>query len=155
MRSAVMVTLQLAPLVLSQPLQLPNVEPAAAEAVRTTALPESSDALQVAPQLITPPAPVTVPDPLPSFCTLSVYTIGLKVAVTMRSVFTVTLQVAPLVLSQPTQPANVEPTSANAVSVAGVPKSSDALQVAPQLIAPPAPVTVPDPVPLLCTVSVY
>jgi len=70
MRSTSIVTLQVPPVVLSQPLQPANVEPASAEAVSVTAVPEASEALQVAPQLIAPP--VTVPDPLPPFCTLSV-----------------------------------------------------------------------------------
>jgi hypothetical protein len=120
-RSAVMATLQVVPLVLSQPAQPANVKPASGDAVSDTAVPESSEALQAAPQLIAPPAPVTVPVPLPPFSTLSVYWTRLKVAVTVRLPVMVTLQVVPLVLSQPAHPANAEPGSAEAVSASAVP----------------------------------
>jgi hypothetical protein len=118
-----------------------------------TAVPEASEALQVAPQLM--PPPVTVPEPVPDFCTLSVYWTGLtasKVAVTERLAVMVTLQVAPLTVSQPVQPANVEPAVAAAVSVTAVPEAIEALQVVPQLMPPP--VTVPEPAPVFCTLSV-
>jgi hypothetical protein len=59
----------------SQPSQPVKVESGLAEAVSVTAVPEASDALQLGPQSIAPP--VTVPDPLPLFCTLSVCWTGL------------------------------------------------------------------------------
>ena len=71
----------------------------------------------------------------------------------MRLAFIVTLQVGPLVLSQPAQLTNVELASGVAVSVTAVPEASDAVQKRPQLMGPP--ITVPDPVPLFATVNGY
>jgi len=53
----------------------------------------------------------------------------------------------------PPQPEKVEPVAAVAVRVTVWPKVMEALHVAPQSIAPEAPVTVPVPVPVLATVS--
>ena len=72
MRLAFIVTSQVVPVLLSHPAQLTSAEPASGEAVSVTALPEASNALQVSPQLM--PPPVTVPDPVPAFCTVSLYT---------------------------------------------------------------------------------
>ena len=76
----------------------------------------------------------------------------LNVAVTVWSAFIVTLQLVPLDESQPLQLPKVEFPSGEAISVTAVPWARDALHVGPQLIPPP--LTVPDPVPLLCTISV-
>lgn len=56
-------------------------------------------------------------------------------------------------LQAPDQPANVEPVPAVAVSVTDVPMPKLALHVVPQLIPEGLLVTVPVPVPTLCTVS--
>lgn len=61
---------------------------------------------------------------------------------------------APAPAHAPLQPANAEPASGVAVSVIGVPPAKLAEQVAPQLIPAGALVTVPEPAPVLATVSV-
>jgi hypothetical protein len=76
----------------------------------------------------------------------------LNVADTLRVELIVRLQVVPDAESHPFHPANVEPEVAVAVNETAVPEASDALHVDPQLM--PFPVTVPEPVPLLLTVSV-
>src|SRR5512139_3706884 len=150
MRSAFTVTLQVAPAVLSQPVEAAKGEPTGGEEVRVSAVPGATEAVQVVPQLMAPP--VTVPEPRPAFCTVRVTGAWLKVAVTMRSALTVTLQVAPAVLSQPVQAAKVEPAAGEAVRVSAVPGATEAVQVVPQLMVPP--VTVPEPRPAFCTVRV-
>jgi hypothetical protein len=64
-----MVTVQLAPVAVSQPAQLENEEPAVGDAVSVTTVPFSKGAEQLAPQ-VSPP-PVTVPEPAPAFAMLS------------------------------------------------------------------------------------
>src|SRR5438477_11745029 len=59
------------PLGVSHPVQLPNVDPAAAAAVRVIDVPLATVSVQSVPQLM--PIPVTVPDPVPFFATVSVY----------------------------------------------------------------------------------
>ena len=150
--SVFMVTLHVVPLEVSQPLQVSNLDAASGVAVSVTAVPEAIDAEQVAPQLM--PPPLTVPDPVPLFWTVNVRggtSVMVKVAVTVLSAVMVTVQVAPLEVSQPLQLPNVDPLSGAAVSVTAVPEAIDAEQVAPQLTPPP--LTVPDPVPLFWTVK--
>jgi hypothetical protein len=154
-RAAFMVTVQVVPLAASQPLQLPKVELASGDAVSVTSVPWAiPDTLHVEPQLI--PPPLTVPDPLPLFCTASAWVgapTGLKVAMTERAAFMVTVQVVPLAASQPLQLPKVELASGDAVSVTSVPWAiPDTLHVEPQLT--PGPLTVPEPLPLFWTVSV-
>src|SRR5438552_17784388 len=78
---------------------------------------------------------------------------GLKVAVTDRDAFMVTVQVVLATVSQPLQPAKVEPAAACAVRVTTVPVEYDAEHVAPQLIrgGVSEEVTVPWPVPARTT----
>jgi len=54
----------------SHPVQLPNVDPAAGAAVSVIAVPLATVSVQSVPQLM--PVPVTVPDPVPFFATVSV-----------------------------------------------------------------------------------
>jgi hypothetical protein len=75
----------------------------------------------------------------------------LKVAVTLRLAPRVRVHVAPAVESHPDHPANVEPPAATAVRLTAVPAGSAEVQVLPQSI--PLPLTVPEPVPALETVS--
>ena len=95
-------------------------------------------------------APITVPDPVPSFVTDSIMIVGFvkKVAVTEVAALTVTVQ-APVPEQAPLQPAKEEPAAGVAVRVMGVPKGTACEQVAPQVMPPP--VTVPTPAPLLVT----
>ena len=59
-----------APLGVSHPAQLPNVDPAAGAAVSVSDVPLATVSVQSVPQLI--PVPVTVPDPVPLLTTVSV-----------------------------------------------------------------------------------
>ena len=69
------------------PLQPTKVESAAGFAVNVTVFPVGNRALHVFPQLMPLGALVTVPDPIPLFCTVSVDigtgTIAVKIAVTV------------------------------------------------------------------------
>jgi hypothetical protein len=106
-RLAVMVTVQVVPLAVSQPLQFPKIEVASGDAVNVMTVPSAiPDALHAQPQLI--PPPLTVPDPLPLFHTASVWPVVLKVAVTTRLALMMTVQVVPLAVSQPPQYRKVE-----------------------------------------------
>jgi len=98
---------------------------------------------------------VTVPLPVPVRLTLSVLWLEVKVAVTLRVAFIVTLQVFPETESQPLQVEKFEFTSALAVKVTIVPLEYVAEQVAPQLMPAGELVTLPVPVPLRITVSVW
>lgn len=75
----------------------------------------------------------------------------LKVAVAVALVFGVRVQV-PMPLQAPDQPANVDPELAFAVRVKDAPELKLAVHVAPQLIPDGVLVTVPVPVPAVCTV---
>jgi len=65
-----MLTLQVAPLTVAQPLQLANCQPVAGVAVRVTVLFSAKGALQVAPQLI--PAGLLVTVPLPDLAAVRI-----------------------------------------------------------------------------------
>ena len=77
----------------------------------------------------------------------------LNVALTVTAALTVTTQVPVPEHPPPVQPANVEPSAADAVNVTGVPLAKFAEHVAGQLIPAGALVTVPVPVPISFTVS--
>jgi hypothetical protein len=76
----------------------------------------------------------------------------LNVAVTDVSAVSVRLHV-PVPVQPPDHPVNVKPVLGVAVRVTDAPLAKLALQVAPQLMPDGLLVTVPFPVPLLCTVS--
>ena len=78
----------------------------------------------------------------------------MKVAVTVVSAFTVTVQVPVPLQPPPLQPANTEPPAGVAVKVTEVPELKDFEQVAPQSTPEGLLVTVPLPVPPLETVRV-
>lgn len=67
----VIVIVQVEPLGASHPVQLANVEPLAGVAVSEIDVPALTDSEQSAPQEM--PVPDTVPPPVPSFATVSVY----------------------------------------------------------------------------------
>src|SRR5207244_12772617 len=96
---------------------------------------------------------VTVPLPVPAFMTVRATPCGLKVAVTDRDAFMVTVQVVLETVSQLLHPAKVEPAAACAVRVTTVPVEYDAEHVVPQLIwgGVSEEVTVPWPVPARTT----
>jgi hypothetical protein len=96
---------------------------------------------------------VTVPVPVPAFTTVRVWGIRLKVAVTDRAEFMVTVQ-APVPVHDPLHPAKTEPAAAVLFRVTTVPDAKGAEQVAPQLIPAGVEVTVPVPVPAFATLRV-
>jgi len=136
------------------PFQPVSVEPGAGVAVKVTTVPIGKAATHVVPQSMPSGWLVTVPDPVPFFCTVrfDMPTGGLNVAVTDRFTSITTEQSAPL--QSPVQPAKVDPGAAVAVKVTELPVGKLALHVPPQSIPLGALVTVPDPDPLFCTVSV-
>ena len=71
-RAWLMETVQVAPLLPVQPLQLPKVEPLAGDAVRVTVEVLEKLALHVVPQLMPDGLEVTVPVPAPARVTVSV-----------------------------------------------------------------------------------
>ena len=76
----------------------------------------------------------------------------MNAAVTERASVIETTQL-PVPEQAPDQPSNCEPSTATAVRVTSLPASSSDEQVVPQLMPPPA--TVPEPAPVLATVSAY
>ena len=142
--------------VLEQPVQPENVEFAPAVAVRVTTVPAGTVVEHEEPQLM--PAPVTVPVPVPDRATVRVAFCEAppNVAVTDLTPFISTVQVAPDVELHPVQLVNEEPVAGVAVRVTIC--TGFALttveQVVPQLIPPTLEVTVPEPEPVLVTVSV-
>jgi len=94
-----------------------------------------------------PAVAANVRDGMSGICTMP----AVKVAVTLVAELTVTLQVAPVPEQAPPQPENVDPELGEAVRATTVPVLTVAEQVEPQLIVPP--VTMPDPEPVLETVS--
>jgi hypothetical protein len=78
-----------------------------------------------------------------------------NVAVTDRAALIVTEHVETAPLHAPVHPENVEPVAGVAVKVTTVPEVNVALHVAPHEMPPLDEVTVPPPVPLRATESVY
>ena len=90
-----------------------------------------------------------MPVPVPDFVTVRLYWFRVKAAVTDFAASIVTEQV-PVPVQAPLQPVKVDPVAGAAVKVTEPPEATDAVQVEPQLILPPA--TVPLPVPDFLTV---
>src|SRR5213076_756951 len=139
------------------PVQPPALQPAKTElvpgvAVSTTTVPLAKLAVQAAPQLMSPGVPVTVPVPAPLRVTVN-KKVGVKVAVTVVAADIVTVQGPVPVQPPPLQPRKTEPALGVAVSTTTVPLARLAVQLAPQLMSPGVPVTVPVPSPLGLTVS--
>jgi len=133
------------------PDQPVSVDPAAGVPVNVTTVPVGNAATHVGPQSMPGGWLVTVPNPVPIFCTVrfDVPTGGLNVAVTDRFTSITTEQSAPL--QSPVQPAKVDPGAAVAVKVTELPVGKLALHVPPQSIPIGALGTVPDPDPIFCT----
>lgn len=136
------------------PDQPENADPVLAVAVSVTGVPLAKLALHVDPQLMPEGLLVTVPVPVPAACTVTWIPEAdkLNVAVTVALAVGVTTH-DPVPLQPPDQPANVEPVLGAAVRVTGVPLAKLAVHVVPQLIPVGLLVTVPVPVPALCTVT--
>jgi hypothetical protein len=124
------------------PVQPPKLAPVFGVATSVTDALAANDAEQTVaplPQLIAPLPPVTPPGPLT--VTLRV-TAGTKVALTLVSADTVTVQL-PLPLQAPPQPVNVYPDDGVAVSVTDALSASVAVQADGQLSPPPVIVPFP------------
>src|SRR5687767_7762043 len=89
------VTVQVVPVVVSQPVQAPNDEPALGVAVRVTEVPYRKLSLQSPPQLMPPGTELTVPAPAPVLPAVRVKLCRSKVALMFLAAVTVTVQVAP------------------------------------------------------------
>jgi hypothetical protein len=149
--AALIVTVQVSPLLESQPAQLPKSEPDIGEAVNVTGVPLVKLALHVAPQSMPAGLLLTVPLPAPVFATVNAKVVGgarLNVAVALFAASIVTTQVS-MPVQAPLHPANVEPVAGTAVSITWVPLATLSAQSAPQSIPPGLLVTVPEPVPAL------
>jgi hypothetical protein len=115
-----MVLVQVVLVPVQAPLQPVKVDPVAGVAVRVTLVPLLKDALQVLPQLIPDGAEVTVPVPVPALATVKANVGRANVAVTLRAVVILTVQV-PVPVQAPLQPVKVDPLAAAAVRVTLVP----------------------------------
>ena len=97
---------------------------------------------------------LTVPAPLPPFVTVSVYC-GTKFAVTVVAAVTVTTHVPVPLHPPPDHPVKREPGTAVAVNVTAAPVLYFSVQSVPHVMPAGELLTVPAPVPLFATVSVY
>ena len=96
----------------------------------------------------------TLPLPVPALATVSARVVGVKLAVTVVSAESVTVQVPGPEHPPPLQPPKVAFASGVAVSVTVVPASRVVAQAAPQKRPPTVLVTVPSPPPVRASVSV-
>lgn len=141
------------------PLQAPdhpaNFAPELGVAVNFTDVPVGKLATQVNPHLMPDGLLVIVPAPVPVLCKVSWAggTVELNVAVADVACVRSTVHVDVPLQAPPDHPANAEPDFGVAVRVTDVPVVILAEQVAPQLIPEGLLVTVPAPVPVLCTTS--
>ncbi len=140
------------PVVGLQPVQLANENPGFGVAVKVMAVPLLTVSEQSLPQLM--PVPVMVP--LAFGVTVSVRRISVKLAVTVRLLVKVMVQVPvpgqALGFPVTVQPLKFDPPFGAAVSVIAVPLLTVSEQSFPQLM--PVPVTVPLPFPVFMTVRV-
>ena len=148
---ALIVSMQV-PVPEQSPDQPVNCTPEAAAALRVTEVPSLNCAEQVAPQLIPAGELVTVPEPAPLLATVSVRSTR-KVAVTVVSAFSATVQVLVPEHPPPDQPAKTKPATGVALSVTDVPCANVNAQVVPQLIPEGFDVTVPEPLPAFAAVN--
>ena len=140
------------PDVLVQPPQPRKVEPEAGIAVNDNVVAVKA-ALQVLPQLMAAGLEVTVPLPLPIFCTVNV--LAANVAVTVLLDVIGISQMPAVLVQAPPHPRNREPDAATAVSVSVRSTPIVAVQVDPQLMPGCVDeVTVPAPLPTFVTVKV-
>ena len=145
--SAAMVTLQVGAKPEHDPPQPVKLAPAPGVAVSVTVVPCWNLAEQLLPQLINVEnSPLGVPliDPLPPRPMDRLYTV-VKVAVTLRAPFAVTVQVVCVPVQAPPHPLNTPLEGGAAVKVTLDPPATVVVQMPPQLILPLAPVTLPLP----------
>jgi hypothetical protein len=151
---AFIVTVQEAPVALSQPDQLVKSESTAGVAVSVTEVLTLYVSEQSVPQLI--PVGLLVTVPFPVFVTVKAKFLRVNVAVTVFAASIVTTQLPVAAVQAPLQPVKIEIPLAAAVNVTCVPISYASLQSAPapvpQLIPAGLLVIVPSPVPVFVTV---
>jgi len=121
LRAWLMVTWQVLPVPVQEPLHPAKTDPAEAEAVNVTTVPLAYSAPQAVPQSMPAGLDVTLPLPVPPFVTVKAYVRTLKVAVTFRASLMVTWQVLPVPVHAPLHPANTDSPTAAAVKVTTVP----------------------------------
>ena len=143
------VTVQVLPFVLVQPVQLFSMAPAAGDAVSVTVLPLATVVVQPAGSLHSSPAPVIMPVApyIEAGFTVRGYVLGWNVAVTVFADVTDTVHVRPFTVVQPVQLFRIELASGVAVRVMLPPFATASVQspVEPVVHAMPVPVTVPFP----------
>jgi hypothetical protein len=147
------------------PLQPAKVDPAAGVAVSVTDVPAVTDSAQSAPQLMPAGLLTTVPVPVPDLVTVTVYEdvgggggggdcgAGENIAEIRTGALPVVMQGLVPVQPPPLQPANTEPVAAVGVRVTTLPAVKLSKQSEPQLMPVGLLTTVPDPVPVLATVT--
>jgi hypothetical protein len=143
------VTVQVLPFVLVQPVQLFSMASAAGDAVSVTVLPLARVVVQPAGSLHSSPAPLIVPVAPYSEAGFTVrgYVLGWKMAVTVFAAVMATVHVAPFTVVQPVQLFRIELASGVPVRVTVAPFAMGAVQpsVDPAAQSMPGPVTVPLP----------
>jgi hypothetical protein len=141
------------PLPLHAPLHPVNVEPAAGAAVKITAVPWLKFALHNVPQLIPAGLLVTDPEPVPPRVKIKL-NVGSELNTAVKEVWVVSVTVqVPVPEHAPPQPTKVEPALGIADRVILLPAVNALAQEEPQSIPPGMLVTMPVPVPDVCTLS--
>jgi hypothetical protein len=138
------------------PFHPENIEPAAGVGVKVTTVPVGNPATHVGPQSMPAGWLVTVPDPMPFFCTVRFDELDpvVKVAVTDGLPTMTTTHVEPLPLQPaPLNPLNAEPLAGAAESVTVMPVAKSAAHVPGHEIPVGLLVTIPIPFPPKVTVS--
>src|SRR5204863_178645 len=151
---APIVTVQVDPFELSQPVHPVNTDKVAGVAVSVTAVPITKSLLHAAPQLIPAGDEVTVPLPIPVIDTVSVNRLSMKIAVTDLAFVIETVHVVPETESQPVHPVKSEFAAGAAASVTCESLGNCAVHVVPQPRPAGVDVTVPVPSPCRTTASV-
>lgn len=149
--AALSVTAQVAVPEQPAPLQPPNVEPCAADAVNVTCAPLAKFAEHAEGQLIPEGTLFTVPVPVPASVTVSETPPLAKFADTESLAVMVNVQAPVPSQISPPQPVKIEPAFGVAVSVTWVSPAKVAEQVSGQLIPPGELVTLPGPVTVTVT----
>jgi hypothetical protein len=143
------------------PLQPVKDEPAAGAAVSVTDVPAVTDSVQSEPQLMPAGLLTTVPVPVPDLVAVSVYEevgggdcgAGENIAEMLTGAFPVVMHGLVPVQPPPLQPANTDPVAAVGVRVTTLPAAKLSKQSEPQVMPVGLLTTVPDPVPVLATVT--
>lgn len=147
------VTEQVSDVPLQAPVQPVKADPATGLAVSFTTVRLLITARHELPQLMPAGAEVTLPPPVPSRVTSSVWVIRVNVAVTLRAAFIGSSQ-APVPVQAPVHPAKREPAAGVGVSDTVASTAIGAVQADPQPMPAGEEAMLPAPVPARATVSV-